>query len=235
MKTIFSMVVFFLLLISLHASDTCKISFAYGNWAPYIGEGLEENGPLGQKIKEAFAAVGCKTTFIHFPWNRAYLMTGELIIDATAPFVANDDRRENFLFSDPIMKSDWVIWHKKGHLDKFQFNNMESLKPYILGANHGFWYMEDFERLGIKTIRFENDTDIFKIIQDNMADLFIQDKLVGENTLRSLPPEMQRSFTHTPPIKSEDLYLLVSKKHPQGQHIIDLFNQGLAAIQSKGQ
>lgn len=48
------------------------VSITTGEYPPWTGAALQNNGYVNHIISEAFASVGIETTFIYMPWKRAF-------------------------------------------------------------------------------------------------------------------------------------------------------------------
>jgi polar amino acid transport system substrate-binding protein len=125
-----------------HAYDTIRIT--NGEWPPYLSEHLKHYGLASRIITEAFALEGVKVSYGFFPWKRSFILAQNGEWDGTAVWFKSPGREQDFYISDPVIEASYVFFHLKSR--RFDWNDVDSLKPYTIGATLEYNYGEAFEQ-----------------------------------------------------------------------------------------
>ncbi|MDC5820359.1 transporter substrate-binding domain-containing protein [Vibrio europaeus] len=218
------------------ASDTSKvIKIAAGNWAPFIGEKLENYGQVGETIQQVFANQGYQVEFDFYPWKRAYKKASEGEYVATAVWMYAEERTEFFMYSDPVAQEQFVFFHL---LEKpFEWQTLADLEGKLLGGGLGYSYGSELDLLleneSITMNRVESPAKAFQLLKYRRVELVPEEKHIGLYSLSQLPLETQALITYNPkPFLTNDSYLMFSKAHPEAQALMKVFNQGLAELKA---
>ncbi len=86
----------------LNAEQILRISTA--EYPPYNSKSLKHGGLIPHIIKEAFVIAGYKVKFEFYPWKRAYQMSVDGTVDATAQWLDSKERRKYHYYSDPLVE-----------------------------------------------------------------------------------------------------------------------------------
>lgn len=89
------------------------LSIATGNWEPYVGEDLENDGPVAQMISAVLIELGYLPVFNYYEWGfiDTHLETG--YPGLAFPFI-KESNKGNFKYSDPIVNLDYVLfWYNE--------------------------------------------------------------------------------------------------------------------------
>ncbi|MDO6446882.1 transporter substrate-binding domain-containing protein [Colwellia sp. 1_MG-2023] len=206
-------------------ADLSKISIATGSqFYPYVDAKLPKNGWSSAIVQAVFEHLKIKHDIHVFPWIRVSELTKQNIHDGAYPYAKTLERKEEFYFSQPINFVPVKILLRKSIADQ----KIENLKHFTFCIPLG--YVPPTELL--KVISVENTTsaqstnDCLKKIKVGWADIVVynqfnelSDSFIGEDLKWS-----------TLELASEPLFFIVSKTHPNGSKIIQLFNQGLTEI-----
>ena len=218
--------------------DPMTIRIAIGEWPPYLSEQLNGNGIAGKLITEAFAAAGVKVTYAFYPWNRSLELTRRGGIEATATWFESADRRADFHLSDPLIDSKFLLYFLN---DKpVNWASIDDLHGLKIGATTGYFYgeaMANAEKSGaITVIRASSDETSLKNLLLGRLDAFpLEQNVATYMFANDLPaPDAARIGHNAVAVHSRPQYLLVSRKVPNGEALIRLFNQGLATIRGNG-
>lgn len=214
------------------------IHIAIGEWPPYTSERLTEFGIAAKLITDSFATVGVTVTYAFYPWNRSLELARRGGIEATATWFESADRRTDFHLSDPLFESRFLLYYLKAKPIAWQTIN--ELKGLKIGTTNGYFYGEAFahaEKAGeITVIRASSDEISLKNLLLGRLDAFPLDERVANFMFANDMPaaDASRIGHNTVAVHSRPQHLLVSRKTENGEALIHLFNQGLAAIRSNG-
>lgn len=215
-----------------------SIRIATGEWPPYTSEVLNGNGIACKLISEAFAAAGVEVTYVFYPWNRSIELSRRGGIEATATWFESPDRRADFLLSDPLFDSKFLLYYLK---DKpITWQTIDDLNGIKIGTTKGYFYGEAFVQAEksrkITVIRASSDEINLKNLLLGRLDAFPLDQRVAEYMFANdLPAADAARIGHSAvAVHSRPQHLLISRKAANGEALIRLFNQGLSTIRHNG-
>lgn len=232
------------LLISILSSFTSLpakaevIRLAVGEWPPYISQKLKHSGLSSHIVTEAFAKVGIEVRYDFLPWARAMKEAKVGNSHGTHSLFYSDERAEHFLYSDPILTSEYVFFYLK--VRPFDWEKFEDLKGMTVGAIYGYFYGDEFkqsQQQGIfQTSMVSDDKQNLKKLIRKRIDLVPLDPLVGYHLIHQIfMPEHRHLFTNHPrAFNSQPTYLLLSKQYPKSAELIKRFNQGMKQLKESG-
>ncbi len=221
------------------AAQTSKtIRLTNGEWQPYLSKDSPHYGFASHIVAEAFAQVGVEVEYGFFPWKRSYKIAKEGTWDGSVVWVDSDERREQFLYSDAVVPSNFAFFHLKG--SDFDWNSYEDLRGIRIGGTSEYAYSKEFdaaEKAGIiKTNRAPSDEIGLKKLLKGRIEVFPGEVMVTYAQIRdTFSQEDAALFTHHPKAINEDpMYLLLSKKVAGNEAMRDLFNEGLKRLKASG-
>lgn len=207
------------------------VTFASGDWSPYQGDNLPHGGPAAQVVSEAFAQEGWTVEYRYLPWARGLESTRQAELDGTFLYSYNAERGEIFLYSDPVISLETVVFYRN---DKpVSWENPDDLKGKVLGAVVAYDYGFVTEAAGFTLDRVGAPENNYRKLQAGRVDAVLEEVQVGLGLARSVGAADQISF-FAKPIKADPYHLIVSRDHPEGQLIIDTFNAGLQKLKDSG-
>ncbi len=216
--------------------DTIRLT--NGEWQPYLSKDAPHHGFASHIVTEAFALVGVAVEYGFFPWKRSFILAKEGDWDGSVVWLDSDDRREFFLYSDPVVPSKTAFFHLKS--SDFDWNGYEDLRGVRIGGTLEYAYGKEFdaaEKAGIiKTNRAKSDELGLKKLLNGRIEVFPGEVMVTYAQIRdTFPPESAALFTHHPKyVHEEPQYLLLSKKIVGNEAMRDLFNEGLKQLKESG-
>jgi polar amino acid transport system substrate-binding protein len=216
--------------------DTIRLTT--GEWQPFLSKEVPHYGFGLHIVSEAFALVGVKVEFGFFPWARSYKLAEDGTWDGSAIRWDTEERRESFWFTDPVAPSTTVLFHLKD--TNFDWNTYEDLNDVKIGATLKYSYGKAFdaaEAAGtIKTNRAPDDETGLRKLLKGRIEVFPGEVMVTYTQIRdTFSKEDAGRFTHHPkPINDQPLYLMLSKKVPGNEALLDLFNEGLKQLRASG-
>ncbi len=221
--------------------DKNLLAISTGEWAPFSGEKLYENGFVLHVIREAFAREGLQVRFDFFPWERAY----QSMLDQGSPYAASAywyqsaERESVCFYSEPIIEEEMVLFYRKA-APLENWSTLEDLKGYTIGTSIGITYPDEFKKLiesGVLTAEEAPDDELnFKKLLLGRIDLFPTTSVAGLELLRNkfTPAELDQLDYHKKPLLVSTGHLLFSKSHPDGEKNLAIFNSGLEKIIKDG-
>jgi len=213
---------------------SADIRLASGEWSPYVGESLEQGGFISHLVSESFAQSGMEVRWDYLPWKRAYEMTRMGDYGGTFLWRYSAKRAQEFYFSDPLIETQAVMFHRKG-LD-FEWKNDASLLGHRIGGTIGYHYQ--FSQIkGINIDWVDSDYTNMKKLVRGRIDLFAVDMAVGYHLLRTrIDKQDATQITHSEWQQGEPVsyHLMLPRRLEGSKRLLDRFNRGLAQLQKSG-
>ena len=232
MKRFTMLLVFLILSVFMFSQETVRLT--NGEWPPYMGENIRENGLMSHIVKEALAIEGYKVEYSFFPWKRSYELakTGEW--DGTVGWKKNAEREKDFYFSDPILSVKEVFFHREDL--NFDWTDYEELKKYKIGISIGYSYGYDFDSMKDKLNVEETTEDLANLrkLQGKRIDLFPCALEVGYFLIKQnfKGNEAKNLINHPKSINTAEYNLILTKDNPGNREIIIIFDRGLKKLKS---
>ena len=214
-----------------------RITLLVGEWPPFIGKKLKNNGFGSQIIKRAFEKKDIKVKIRFTTWENAFDWTKRgKAGDGTFFWSKTKEREKDFLFSIPTMVERNVFFHLK--TKRIRWKRVRDLRYKKLGVVKGFSYGPELDlairKEQFKTIVFEKTTlQNFNNLFLRKIDLFPHEVSVGYHELQKSFPKYKykKIVHHKKDIGKDYTYLLMSKKKKKkGMRLLNLFNQSLAEM-----
>jgi polar amino acid transport system substrate-binding protein len=231
----FSIAVFsILLLTSSPAISENLLSFATLEWEPYIGENLPSQGYVAEVVRLAYEKSGYGVNYKFMPWARVVKMTKEGKFDGYLPEYYADELKESFLVSDPFPGGPLGLFKRKN--ETIEYKTIQDLKPYRIGVVRGYVNTKEFDEANyLKKEEANDDLTNFKLLLKKRIDLVVADKLVGGYLISKELPENKDDIEFiSPPLEVKNLYLCISKKVPDAEKKLEMFNKGLKELEKEG-
>ncbi len=213
-----------------------------GDWPPYLSPKLPHNGFISQVVTRAFHREGIQVEFSFFPWNRAYQYAragrgSDQEWHGSVAWIKTPEREVEFIFSAPVVIDQEVLFHLKTRpltwtrlsdlQDKIICAPLHTALPALeYGVDKGLFFID---RCG------KYDRLLHRLIKAR-CDAAPMVKQVGMYYLKTrLSPAEQAQITWSPhPLSRQEYHLIISRKLPRAQAIVDRFNQGLEALRADG-
>lgn len=214
------------------------IRLGVDEFLPYISQNLPGYGFLPRIISESFALSGVKVKYHFVPWKRALITAQRGSLDGTPAWFRTPEREQLFYISAPLVDDSQSFFHLREF--PFEWKTVDDLKGISIGATLGYDYGDAFtsaEKMGqLKVRRVTRDLQNFKKLFAKRIMVFPMNTFAGYAILhKNFDSKMVSLVTHhSLPIRSEPLYLLLSKKNPRNEQLIQLFNQGLKTLRKNG-
>ncbi|MFN2361007.1 MAG: substrate-binding periplasmic protein [Marinobacter sp.] len=218
--------------------DERRLSISVGDWPPFFVEDEPGQGNVARLVRDIFAEEGYEVEFHFLPWKRAYREAAAGEHDATAIWMHAADREQDFVYSDPVMKERFVLFHRKDA--PLEWSRMADLSDLRLGGSIGYSYGSNFDRAlenGGLNVEWVASTELnFRRLAFGRIDAFPEEINVGYYILRrGLEPEEARKITHHPqPVSENQSFLLFPADEPETEKLRKAFNRGLEAFRDDG-
>lgn len=230
-----------LLIMSLYTQPSFagdSISLTTGEWPPYFSEDFKHGGFGTRVTTEAFRLAGIYPEYTYLPWKRAYNAVLHAEHDGTVAWRRSVNREKLFHFSAPIFSEGLVFFYRKD-LD-FDWTTLDDVGHLTIGATLGYLQVELLkpiaQKMGGKLEIAPSDAANFQKLVRGRIDIFSCSEQVGRYLLQTMftAEEAAKVRVHPKPHKEGSLHLLIPKSHPNGEELINRFNQGLEQLRKSG-
>lgn len=213
-------------------SDTIVIT--NGEWPPYQSRELPHFGFASLIVTEAFALQGVQVNYEFRPWKRALEEARAGQADGSMLWSLTPEREPDFLFSDTILISEAVLFHRKDF--SFDWQQNTDLEVYRIGGTLGYEYaIEKGAKLSIE--RVASDEQNFRRLLLKRIEIFPSDKHAGYALLnRSFPAAERAQISHHPKPYDQTAYSVIFSKAcgERCARFLAQFNKGLQLLKTSG-
>ncbi len=212
------------------------ITLGTGDFAPYSGKKLSQGGMTTEIIVKAFKEVGYTAEIEFLPWKLGFNNTKMHKFFGTFPYVADDERKKEFLFSEPIYGAKVYFFVRSDFNIKYEKD--EDLKGLTTCVPLG-WSPGEIQRFLDKKIININmqpidDTACFKGLKIGRVDLYSVNEVTGWDIIKKTFGTTNDFRTIGKPLQVNNYYIIVDKTYPNGKKLLEQFNKGLKLLKQKG-
>ncbi|WP_269532595.1 ABC transporter substrate-binding protein [Chitinimonas sp. BJYL2] len=231
----------FMLLLALaaglaHAAD--RVRLASGEWPPYAGATLPQQGIAAQIIRSALADDETQVEFVHLSWKRGLELARRGHLDGAIlwqPSRLNSD----FLATEPLLYSEVVLAYRA---DLLLGEEPLTVPPGTrIGLPNGYKYEQIpviqalLTQSGQDAVMILDDAQGIKALQVGRIDVFPIDRGVARWLLRHTPNGASGVKLRSQPVQIEALSVLLHRHTPKAERLLARINAGLARLRSSGQ
>ncbi len=163
-----------------------------GEWEPFVGEGLERQGPVAELGREIFRRAGYEPELRFVGWAEAESRIVTNREFAAFPFVASGAREQDVLFTDAIHHFDYVVFYRvggpvtEGRLSGSDASGLAGLGWRVgMPAGYEVWpALEEALRAGVlERVELGSVHEAFQALADGRVELVPEGRRVGERLL----------------------------------------------------
>ncbi len=171
---------------------------------------LQQTGFNDLVAKEVFRRAGYDIDILRMPAARALHDLDNGINDADLVRIKKIDKIYSNIRIVPekIIDFDFVAISKNL---EFKPDGWDSLKPYEVGIVSGWRILEVNVKSNISVTRVEDTRQLIKILDNDRVDLVVSERWQARQAIKALA--VNSLTIHEPPIKSNELFLVVHKRH----------------------
>jgi polar amino acid transport system substrate-binding protein len=216
-----------------------ELLISTGEYAPWSGEQLAQQGFVSRVVREAFAREGIQVRFHFMPWARALESLRNGDVGASSFWYDDPVKAQEFLYSEPISEHRELLFHRKD-LAMPRWQRLRELSTLRFGATRGYTYTAEFRqlaKLGVLSVEEANDdkTNLLKLLAGRI-ELFPLDEFTGWQLLSSDAfPRGAHDLvtTEARPFSIQYGHLLMQRS-PRNEQLMARFNAGLAKLRADG-
>lgn len=210
------------------------ITIATAEWAPYVGEDLPNGGPLARIVQLTLAREGYRATVDFSTWDLALGSARQGQAFAAFPLVASEERDAGFVYSDPLVEFEYVLFHDTTQ----QLPSLEdasALADLRVARIAGYDYWPELDEAVGEYLEYDTSAAAFSALAAGEVDIVPEGRLAGQALLMS--PDLGLDATRFLPIEgdapwlrsTQALHLLVADTS-SGRALVRDFNESLGAV-----
>lgn len=201
---------------------------------PLSAPGIYNNGIVTDITLQVLKQAKLETSLKFVPLDRLRNETYKGVFTAAQPIAKTAIDEANFYYSEPLYKILNVFFVQKN--DDFEYTQDKDLKGKTIAIIKGVTIKElDFlaKKKKIELIPALTLEIAFQMLENGEVDMVAAPQLVGLLTLRNMTALGQDNFRMlNNNIGTEELHLIVSKNHPNGEEIIEKFNKAFLSLKN---
>ncbi len=211
-----------------------------GEYSPLTSQSLPGGGFIQIRIEMILKRAEIPYEIISLPWQRAMNMveTGEAW--ATFPFDPSAANYSSSIPSDGLYKSAHLYFYhtenKKFEESTSEFKELKDFHDFIFGGAPGYWYgnKQNLDALGVQSEWAADLDGLVRMLYTGRIDFFLDDDLVGWETIQRIYPNNTDQFaTLQQPKKERNYGLLTSSVMPGSNELLLRFNKALKELQDE--
>lgn len=216
------------------------VVLATGEWAPFIGSALPDKGLHTKVLDKIFTKMGYEIQPEFMTWKRAYELTKTGKYVATYTWSKTPEREtEIFYPKNELSISKEVAFYKKSRFPEgLTINNLDDIKKQnlkVVGIA-SYWYEKELKSKGIEIHLVPKAELAWKVLDKGRADLMIENVDVGSEEMKTaLGDEKASDYATTSPLKTQTMYLLFSKNHPDSEKIMNEYDEAVSKLKASGE
>ena len=220
--------------------ETDIIHIATGYYPPYV---YESNGRIVGMDYEILTAV-LQDMDAHYRLELMSWASGVHELDtggvyAVFPYAKTSEREKSYVFSEKFydISRNYNYYTFKGNDASGKINSIEDLRKFRVGAVSGYFYIDMFDKLGIKYEICSDEKEALTKLKQNRIDVLPMNVFVAgyiiENDFsydadKFEYSELELSF------EGVGDYLMLNKENPQANEFIEKFNKSLEKLKENG-
>ena len=207
-----------------------------GEWAPYSGQSLPDNGIAAAIVTTVMRRAGYEPSFRFMPWQRAEdaARANETNngVRATFPYISTAERLEDFYYSDPIFDIELAVFYNvQRHPHGAGIRDIADLAEFDVVPMSGYGYPADVQRLiGDRAAADDNVAAFTQLVESDRPLVVIEATRVGSELLAGPLAAYVDVIAAAPLRFLNPIHLIASRNNPNNLALIRDFNAALAGM-----
>jgi polar amino acid transport system substrate-binding protein len=205
------------------------ITFAVGEWAPYVSEKLPGYGDHAIKITEAYKKAGIDVKFKFMNWNRAYEMVKSGKEMGSFSWYKTPEREGEVAFANKHTEQtiSHIYFLKSKFPNGIEAKSLEDLakqKVKFVGIA-SYWYDKPLKEMKADAKMLGKEEMVWKTIKAGRADVFIEVKEVAAAGMdKFLGGDKSLIGMSKEPIQIKEMFPIFAKSNPAAQKALEAWD-----------
>lgn len=221
------------LLFGIVPAEAEVIHLATGkDYPPFTSPNLPQGGFSTAVVTRIFKSAGHDVKMDWVPWKRGYMQARSTKYLGTFPYVKADDRVKDFLFSDVIGTSTVSVVTSNVNNKIESYSDLSGYRVCLpLGYSAGEVLQGYIDRNEVEVKKVKTLSECLSLLEHDTHLFFNLDTAVAAGVNVKYPSLkfflMKEDFT--------ELHFIISKKYPDAEKWMKLFNTHLAGLRASGE
>lgn len=181
-------------------------------------------------VLAAFDRVGVDAKIVYVPWTRAVSDTSNGLSHALLSCARNAEREQKYRFSDPISQDTYGLYYRKDFSPP-PIGTLTDVIGHSVASVSGYASLAKLVEIGADPIEVRSEVAGFQMLALGRFDFLYSGRQATDFQIMQLGMSGAFGFVET---ENWDYYLCFSRKHPQTDTLLPLFNEGLAELRADG-
>jgi len=204
-----------------------------GDYAPYVGENLPQQGFSTELVREVFRRMGRPVALTFLPWKRAYEYARQGEFEASYPWARNAEREASFIYSQPLHIDSEVMFVRADAREP-RLEMMDGHKACIPDGWSVTAVMPAVTGFHLTLERPSTLEDCFRMLNGKRVDAVLINEFVGWDTARKVLGAKPPVRVMPPSLAADLTYVIAPRSLPGSAALIDAFDKALAAMRADG-
>lgn len=222
------------------ASPARPIVVSSSAWAPYVGPDLPDGGPVTSLMTEVLSRAGYRPEVQFTSWSLVEQRVTSGVSAGAFPLVASADRASRFLYSEPLVEFDYVLFYNTRRGTPV-IEHPEDFDELRVGAVSGYDYWDEItDAVDDRWIEYGTALEGFEALAAGEIDLLAEGLVSGQAVLTS--PEFTgdaSDFDHVrgegPLVHSVQGVHFMTARTDESAELVEAFDAALAELRSTGE
>ncbi|MCG7563981.1 transporter substrate-binding domain-containing protein [Pseudoalteromonas sp. McH1-42] len=220
------------------ASESIRI--ATGEYPPFTGSKLVDDGFVNHLIRQVLAEAGLSAEFVYLPWKRSFQAAQQGKYDMASYWVCEREYQQHFYCSDELYRGQLLLYFR-AETPLPQWHSIDDLKSYRIGAILGYEYVPEFHQAMQKgeldVIMVSNDRLNLNMLLNDRVDLILLSDTAMQSLLAEHFPSMPKDQiqAHPKPFLNYRAHVLFPKSIASSSALRERFNASLKKLKASGE
>lgn len=218
------------------------MTFLIGEWAPYTGQNINQLGMATQIVQAASEAAHLTSDIYFVPWRRAETEVASGHFFGTFPYKKLPNRLQQYQFSEVLFESEFgvLVNGNNPQTRHFKFSSVSDFAGFRIGVVTGTDAVKiPLEQAGAIVSEVPTANQNLQKLAYERLDFVIDDKAVLFTALAQQGDAAEENRHNLIMLdkgfgERNAFRVMVSKRYPEGEALLERFNRGLERIRQNG-
>lgn len=215
-------------------ADTFEMAIG-DDYPPFVDKGLPNYGLATDIVQTTFRHMGHDTKLVFRPWQRGFEDSARGKYLGTFPYSKNSEREESFHYSVPLYTFRQFFFTLAD--GTFAPNTYEDLKGRNVCVPVGYSLTGFKELIAEDAITLVRPPDIefcFQMLAKKRVDVIRVIDIIGWAMIDKLFGERDDFKINDEPVREAIEHLIISRAHPDGESLVEQFDEAFGKLQKQG-
>jgi polar amino acid transport system substrate-binding protein len=224
-------------LVAAPALAAAPVKLVTGNgYAPFTDSKLPKGGMATALVRAVYAEMGRDVSVAFRPWKRGYQQTLRGEYAATFPYVASEDRKKAYLYSDPI----FTVRNKPiaAADSDVTASAVDQLKGMTYCLPQGYAPASSIKKMteggDLTRLKPNSLEQCMRMVTAGRADFTLANTIVARSTATSVFGDMERVRFLDLTVSRSRLHVIVPKTRDDAKQAVERFNAALKTVRENG-